>query len=600
MSIRSLASRLVVLAVAAAALAAAGTAPALAAKKTYEDKKLGYRIKIEDTYTQNPPKLTADEAYIVGDWYEDAAKFDSGYLRPTFQVFWFVEPKSPPPPKTPAAPAPAPAPAPGGDVGPEGAPPGGGEDGAQPGGDGGDGGSGGDGSGPAPGRRPPPPSAEDAAKSWRDQFRVKSFDEALDRLLESNTYLFGPHTPMADRWKDAEKDKTASKIPLEWFEVNGPSKKKKDEGDAPRGYVYVARLTLERPGETIHVGFLGTCSVQYTKRFQKEFPQLVRSFEELRSASDSRNLAAQQELEKDPAKRREQVRKSKLVPGWKCLDTRNYILVYHDEVEPSLVRAIGDQIEAIRAQLYEVIFPPDRPIVDVSIVRVCKDRDQYMGYGAPGGSAGYWSPGEEELVFYEDQGNKKDSLRVLYHEAFHQYIHYAVGEMAPHSWFNEGHGDFFAGHNYVGGKFQRDVFQERVTLAKEWKRNPKRPPLREWIAWTQAQYYGRNKEGLDGLANYALGWSLVYFLRTTKKPEYQGVLDRYFKTLKGAVTRARHAREEYDRKVKEATEKGTPFPERSATDAVGTPDQWLRDANRAATEGIDWDQIEKDWLAADN
>jgi len=58
----------------------------------------------------------------------------------------------------------------------------------------------------------------------------------------------------------------------------------------------------------------------------------------------------------------------------------------------------------------------------------------------------------------------KDSLRVLYHEAFHQYIHYAVGDVAPHSWFNEGHGDYFAGHNYRGRKFKSDVFRWRTGI----------------------------------------------------------------------------------------------------------------------------------------
>ena len=44
-------------------------------------------------------------------------------------------------------------------------------------------------------------------------------------------------------------------------------------------------------------------------------------------------------------------------------------------------------------------------------------------------------------------------------------------------------------------------------------------------------YYGMTQKKLTIYDNYALGWDLVYFLRTTKKPEYQGILDRYFSTL---------------------------------------------------------------------
>jgi len=345
--------------------------------------------------------------------------------------------------------------------------------------------------------------------------------------------------------------------------------------------------------------------VNYAKsRFQKEFEQIVKSFEVLDEATDARNEGAQEDLSQDREARYQQILKSKLVKGWKADRTDNYILVYHEDVDPKLVKDIGKQIEAIRHQVYEVLFPPDRPITAFSIVRVCKDAEQYMSYGAPGGSAGYWDRYSEELVFYEDQSNKKDSLRVLYHEAFHQYIHYSVGDFSPHSWFNEGHGDYFAGFDYKAGKFSPNVFQWRVSGAKQWKRDPKRPPLREWVEWTQAEYYGRNKAGLPIGANYELGWSLVYFLRTTKKPEYQGVLDRYFNSLKGAVTRAREAAEA-ERKKREEWEKkraenpDTPDLPADTTSAIGDPSDWLKEANRAAAEGIDWDQIEKDWLASD-
>lgn len=122
--------------------------------------------------------------------------------------------------------------------------------------------------------------------------------------------------------------------------------------------------------------------------------------------------------------------------------------------------------------------------------------------------------------------------------------------------------------------------------------------------WTQREYYGGNKAQIPGYANYALGWSLVYFLRTTKKPEYQGVLDRYFKSLKGAITRARQADEEWEKKMKEWEEKlktdpEAPRPERDGTTSDrGDPKQWLEQANKDAFSGIDWDQIEKDWLNA--
>lgn len=531
------------------------TAPAHAAKKRFEHKELGFEISIEDSYTRTPPKLTGDEAYIVGDWYEDAAKFDSYQLRPTFQIFWFADPKG----EKPAAPAPA-----------EGS---------------------------------VPTTKEEAMKMFRDQFRVKGTDEHLDQLLGYNEHLFGPAVAMKDRWAKAEKDKTTGKVPFEFVEINVPTKKKPKGGEpVARAYAFVARMTLDRPTETIEVGFFGSCSVDYVKRFQREFPAMVRSFKELKNATDSRNEGAQAELSDDPEEMRKQIKATKVIEGWKCYDTPKYVVLHHDEVDPKLARLIGERIEAIRAQLYEVLFPPDRPIKAVSVVRVCKDGAQYSQYGGPGGSAGYWYAPGKELVFYEN--GKKDSLSVLYHEAFHQYIYYSVGDFSPHSWFNEGHGDYFAGFDYRAGRFVPAPFDWRITEAKNAKRNPKRPPLREWINWSQAQYYGRNDANIEIGENYALGWSLVYFLRTTKKPAYQGVLDRYFNSLKGSVTSARNADEAWEKKMKDWEEKRktdpeAPMPERDKTSDVGDEVTWMQRAVKEAFKDIDWDAIEKDWLAAD-
>lgn len=549
--VRAVRSRRALLAAAAGAVLLVGVSPAEAARKTFEDKKRGFRMKVQDSLVQSPPKLTADEAYVVAEWYEDKAKYDSGF-RPTFQVFWFATPK-----ETAAGP-----------------------------------------SAPAAESGPHEMSEEEFMKAARAAFRVQSPDEAFDRQF-SMEYYFGPTIPMAERWKTAEKGKTAGGHDFEYIEVNPPTKKRKKGEETPPAFGFAARLKLDRPKETVEVGFMGHCATEFVKDYRAEFALMVKSFDARIVGSDSQNTAAQQDLSQDKETRYKQILDSKLVKGWKADRTENYILVYHEEVDSGMVKSIGTQIEAIRAQIYEVMFPPDRPITAFSIVRVCKDQEQYMGYGAPGGSAGYWDANSEELVFYEDMSNKKDSLRVLYHEAFHQYIFYSVGDFAPHSWFNEGHGDYFAGHNYGAGKFTRDVFQWRVSTAKEWKRNPVRPPLKEWIEWTQGQYYGGNAQKIPGGANYALGWSLVYFLRTTKKPEYQGILDRYFNSLKGAVTRAREAESAWKKKLDDALAKGEPPPTRDETSDIGSRATWLKRAVEEAFRGVDWDQLEKDWLAAD-
>jgi len=230
-------------------------------------------------------------------------------------------------------------------------------------------------------------------------------------------------------------------------------------------------------------------------------------------------------------------RKKKLagLKDWAALDTENYLIVYNKQVKKRLLKSIAKHIEAIRKQIYEKLFPPVREMKAISVLRVCKDAQEYHRYGGPRGSAGYWSRGDEELVFYQDKSNKKDSLRVLYHEAFHQYIHYAVGDVSPHSWFNEGHGDYFAGHNYKSGKFKSDVFRWRTGIISNAFSQKTWVPLRKFLKYTQREYYAN-----PGLC-YAQGWSLVYFLReievrkVRKYKQYWGLLDRYFEAIKRNV-----------------------------------------------------------------
>ena len=564
----------------AAAALAYPAAPAVGAgKTTYEDRQRGYRVRIGDKFEQVPPKLTADKSYVVGNWYADAAKYDRSFGRPEFRILWFATPKS-------------------GTVTPK------------------------------EGEPAPPPAAPETPQQMFERMqaerRAKSVDEALDEVLQSAAPLFGGEVPKAaDLWKDAAT--VATKTPhldARWAEVNDPDDRKKREkkdkdddkdkdkngrrGRTYSAYAFVAKLVIDRPGESIEVGFLGTCGEDFVKAGKEEFLAVVKSFEDLtKVASDSRNLAAQRELdENDPEAFRAAIKKDKLIKGWVAVDTPHYVVVYpKDDVDPGLAKNIAVQIEALRTQVYESVFPPDRPIKAISVVRCCKDREQYSAYGGPGGSAGYWYAPGKELVFYEDRSKKDDSLRVLYHEGFHQYIYYSVGDFSPHSWFNEGNGDFFFGFNFENGKWVRAINTWRRDHAARAKREHKFPPLWEWLHWSQPQYYGGNDRNVPIGDNYALGWDFVWFLRTTKKKEYQGILDRYFNTLKGSVTKARAATERLrGGGVPEGPPAGgspgdgAPAPAAEDLQTLLDPDKWLDNALDEAFKGVDMQKLEADWL----
>jgi len=239
-----------------------------------------------------------------------------------------------------------------------------------------------------------------------------------------------------------------------------------------------------------------------------------------------------------------EVRKQ-LVKGWEAEDTENYIIVFSTKDEP-LIRIIKSELESIRKE-YVKLFPPLREITAVSTVRICKDEDEYRKYGGPAGSGGYWSAGTEELVFfdYDRPGQKagagKANTRVvLYHEAFHQYIYYTVGKVAPHSWFNEGTGDYFSGAVIKGGKVIKiGTNPWRIDLIKAAVGgHPRYKPesFSNIIKYSQAEFYNRGRVAVC----YAQAWSMIYFLRTSKEakkhPVWSNILDIYFNTLQQTFT----------------------------------------------------------------
>lgn len=232
-----------------------------------------------------------------------------------------------------------------------------------------------------------------------------------------------------------------------------------------------------------------------------------------------------------------------LPEGWRIWPTpqKQYVVVHNIPQEKTkqilFAKDILKNLEGIRA-VYEKRFPPKKPITAVSVVRVCRDREEYFQYGGPGGSAGYFNSADDELVIYDasKEGGKKDSMSTLFHEAFHQYIHYAVGEFAPHSWYNEGFGDYFAGANPAKG-FEIGPFAWRTGVVKNAVGSGKAHHLRELMKMTQAEYYS------DPETCYAQGWALVYFLNSAtakKNPVWAGILDRYFETMvkTGSVEKA--------------------------------------------------------------
>ncbi|HEX6811143.1 MAG TPA: hypothetical protein VF384_05945 [Planctomycetota bacterium] len=244
--------------------------------------------------------------------------------------------------------------------------------------------------------------------------------------------------------------------------------------------------------------------------------------------------------------------RAELAKEWRAVDTENYLIVHHSKNE-ALINQIAREIEAMRA-LYTELFPPTGPMDTLSVVRVCRTMEEYHQYGGPPNTGGYWHPGNEELVFFDysytmktlDKDERRamgdrvltndDSLLVLYHEAFHQYIHYAVGEVAPHDWFNEGYGDYFSGavvSDTTSRVLRVDPSSWRIHLAKDMcEFGEGFVPLAEILKAERAAFYNPARIRFF----YAGAWSFVFFLKHSKEvaahAQWSKILQTYFDSVK--------------------------------------------------------------------
>ena len=352
-----------------------------------------------------------------------------------------------------------------------------------------------------------------------------------------------------------------------------------------KGNVAGMALWLRGPKRTI--GFFGIASQEDFEKQSRIWRAMVDKLEigEPEDGSRDKWLRYYETRDVLDAAYRIDVR-SKLVRGWNAEDTKNYILIFDTKDRP-LIRLVAAELEAMRGE-YERLFPPTRPVTAVSAVRVCKDRAEYHQYGGPPGSGGYWNSDAQELVFYDYENvkgkantGKANSRIVLYHEAFHQFIHYSCGELAPHSWFNEGTGDFFSGAVISGGKVTRiGVNPWRIETIQRALEASQEVDWAKIIRYSQREYYTN-----PGLC-YAQGWSMIYFLRTARAVErnarWKQILPVYFDTLKQAWA-AELAGLETAGKTKDDEARAT-AQERAREAAVSR-----------AFEGVDLDEIQKAW-----
>jgi hypothetical protein len=176
----------------------------------------------------------------------------------------------------------------------------------------------------------------------------------------------------------------------------------------------------------------------------------------------------------------------------------------------------------------------------------------------------------------------------MFHEGFHQYIHFAVGVVSPHSWFNEGHGDYFAGLSVSGGQIGKtQLFDWRVKLLKEKMRDGSDlVPLRSLLRYEQNEYY--SNAGLK----YSQGWALIYYLREVCKDKAtKQALDTYFTYLADNVTAFRSKNKDDDGVIPGTTVRFVSFENEAKVQEI------LSQAVDKAFASVDLEALDKDLRA---
>ncbi|RME80262.1 MAG: hypothetical protein D6785_10610, partial [Planctomycetota bacterium] len=209
---------------------------------------------------------------------------------------------------------------------------------------------------------------------------------------------------------------------------------------------------------------------------------------------------------------------------WKkkfTISSKHYIV--YTNVSEEYGKTISEHAELIY-WVYQRVFPKKKLYKDKFPIYVFATWKEYMENGAPRGTAGYFHPILQKLAFYK-QKDLDNTLTVLYHEGFHQYVHY----YAPYipSWFNEGNGDFFGGCRKEGNKLMIKPNKWRLGLIKRAIKNKTYLPLDKLMQMSKAQMYSGNR----GL-HYAQAWAIVYFFWMYQNGLYRPYLKKYFKLIR--------------------------------------------------------------------
>lgn len=220
------------------------------------------------------------------------------------------------------------------------------------------------------------------------------------------------------------------------------------------------------------------------------------------------------------------IRQIQSLPDWWYVEMPNYILASNlPRRHRLLVDRLQQDIETLRSA-FAKLFPPVVELREVSVIRVFADRsayDDYVGEHSEN-TLGVWMPSRKELVIAptgpaEKGQDASDILKTAYHEAFHQYVFYALDRLELPSWLDEGHAELFEASTFDASRSAISVEENEahVQLLEQAAKADAALDLVRLMYMPRERFYGQDgasgDAGLQRSLHYAGAWAFVYFLR---------------------------------------------------------------------------------------
>ncbi|MHC4777510.1 MAG: hypothetical protein ACYTFG_02915 [Planctomycetota bacterium] len=367
------------------------------------------------------------------------------------------------------------------------------------------------------------------------------------------------------------------------------------------------------------IGVVYVCNSRQMKKYKRNFMYSLMSlkpFEPKKAKvddDDGGSLGPSPKKIVRPIEKRYKSLQSSKPPGWdlKYYGEKFPYYIFYSNCKPSEMTDVIRHLQWMRPQYEKYIPPLEKKLVDMAapIVRICKDQNDFMTYsGMGGGVGGYWSSFRGELVLFKKSqilGSMKDLFfDILHHEAYHQYIYYACGEVDPHIIFHEGPAEFFGAFKLKGGKMVPTLKnQMRQSQVKSDVSTESFVPFKKIFHMSQREYYANAGQC------YAQGWAMTTFMLLGKKYMGPAFKDRwaeiipiYFSFLQGEVgkelTKIRGKVTQGDGKEGKGEAKDGKEDSgnsRSAAGFIGAKKRkWItEEAMKSALDGVDLEEMEK-------